>query len=218
MSAEAEAAAATPDPLLAAFARVLERLLARALALDPETRARLASLEGHRIVIEARGTPLAAAALVRDGRITFEPAVPGAAALRVSATPGAYLSLALRRVRGDPALPSALSISGDAELARQVQVIAAKFAPDFDEALARLFGDVAGTAIARTARAAAGWMRDAAGAFAQDAAAYLTDESRDLVARAELDEFLDGVDDLAARVERLAARIARLPAARTAGA
>lgn len=214
----ADAAAATPDPLLAAFARVLERLIARALALDPETQARLAPLEGHRIVIEAHGTPLAASVIVRGGKVELGPALPDDAALRVGGSPGAWLSLALRRARGDPALPSALSISGDAELARQMQVIAVKFAPDIDEAFAGVFGDVAGTAMARTARAAAACARDAAGAFAQDAAAFLTDETRDLVARAELDEFLDGVDELDARVERLAARIARLRAVRTAGA
>ena len=53
-------------------------------------------------------------------------------------------------------------------------------------------------------------MRDSAQALVQDGAEYLREESRDLVAPAEIDAFLDDVDALRERAERLEARVQRL--------
>jgi len=52
--------------------------------------------------------------------------------------------------------------------------------------------------------------RSLGGDFARSAAEYVTEESRDVVARAELDAFLDDVDTLRDDVDRLAARVSRL--------
>ena len=49
--------------------------------------------------------------------------------------------------------------------------------------------------------------------FADVAAEFVTEESRDVVPKPELDAFHDDVDALRDDVERLAARIARLPRA-----
>lgn len=49
--------------------------------------------------------------------------------------------------------------------------------------------------------------------LAQSAAEFVTEESRDVVPRAELEAFHDDVDELRDAVERLAARINRLSAA-----
>ena len=52
--------------------------------------------------------------------------------------------------------------------------------------------------------------RGAAGALASNAAEYVTEESRDVVAREELNAFHDDVDALRDDAERLAARVNRL--------
>ena len=52
--------------------------------------------------------------------------------------------------------------------------------------------------------------RDFAADGAQTAAEYVTEESRDVVPKAELDAFHDDVDALRDDLERLAARVARL--------
>ena len=51
-----------------------------------------------------------------------------------------------------------------------------------------------------------------AGNMARDAAEFVTEESRDVVAKAELEAFHDDVDALRDQAERLIARVARLPA------
>ncbi|MGN6520574.1 MAG: ubiquinone biosynthesis accessory factor UbiJ [Dokdonella sp.] len=204
----------TPNPLLAALGRVLETVLDRAAGLDPETRARLAALDGRAVTLDLAGaTGRSAPALrIRVGgdRLRVGPAFEGDSALRVAATPGSLLGLAFARGRDDALPPGRVQIAGDAELARRLEQLARGYAPDIDAAFAQAFGDVAGTAIARAVRGAFGGARASARSLARDAAEFLTEEGRDLVARAELDGFLDDVDALRERAERLDARVQRL--------
>ena len=214
---DASAPARTRNPVFASLGRVLEGLLNRAVALDPDTQARIAALDGRAVTLDLAG---AASAMrgpalrieVKGDRLQVGPAFEGASALHVAATPGSLLALALARARDGELPPGKLEIAGDAELARRLEQIATRFAPDLDEAFARAFGDVIGFQLARSLRRALAWSQRSARSFARDAAEFLTEEGRDLVARAELDTFLDEVDVLRDRGDRLAARVARLAA------
>jgi ubiquinone biosynthesis protein UbiJ len=149
-----------------------------------------------------------------DGeRLVIGPAFGGDSALRVTAAPSALLALALSRGRDDAITPGRVDVSGDADLARRLERIARTFEPDFDEAFARVFGDVAGFQIARGVRRALAGVRDGAHAFARDTAEYLAEEGRLVAPKAEIDRFLDEVDALRERADRLQARITRLAAA-----
>lgn len=197
-----------PRPLLAALGHLLEAALNRIIDLDVETRLRLRALDGRAITLEP-GPSLPALRLRVEGEhLRVGPAREGDSALRVMASPGSLLALALRRGEGVPA--GKVQIAGDAELARRLEQIASRFEPDFDAAFCDAFGDVLGMQIARGLRSALRSSRHAARSFAQDAAEYLSEEGRDLVARAELDGFLDEVDELRERGDRLAARIERI--------
>jgi ubiquinone biosynthesis protein UbiJ len=201
-----------PNPLLAALGRALEAVLNRALALDAQARAQLDSLDGRRIGITLHGTPLALAIDVRDGCLRVGPHWQAPGDLELRAGPGSLLAFALRRGEGGGATPGRVEIAGDAELARRCERLLRDYAPDVEEAFARTFGDVAGVPLARALRGAFDWSRESAQAFARDGADFLRDETRDLVAAAELDAFLDDVDALRERVGRLAARIERFSA------
>ena len=95
--------------------------------------------------------------------------------------------------------------------ARRLQTLATRFDPDWSLPFTRVFGDILGVQVANAIAGALRHAKDAAGAFASNAAEYVTEESRDVVPRAELDAFHDDVDELRDQVERLAARVARLP-------
>ena len=151
---------------------------------------------------------------LREGdRLAIGPAFGGASALRLTAAPSALVAMALARGRDDATTPGRVDVSGDADLARRLERIARTFAPDFDEAFARVFGDVAGFQIARGVRKALAGVRDGAKAFARDTADYLSEEGRVIVPKAEVDVFLDDVDALRERADRLDARVKRLAAA-----
>ncbi|TAL73218.1 MAG: sterol-binding protein [Rhodanobacter sp.] len=206
----------TPNAWLPASLRklaghALETALNHALALDPDTQQKLAALDGRRVQLELRGPQLALGIVVADGRLRVEPpaAERESGALHVAATPGSLLALALRR-GDDGTAPGKVEIAGDADLARRLEKLASAFAPDFEEAFARSFGDVLGVPLARAMRDALAHARDSAEHLVDDGAAWLRDEARMAIAPGEVEAFLDGVDALRERGERLEARVARL--------
>lgn len=215
MSSHAPGATRTPNRALSALGRLLETAIEHALSLDPDSRSRIAALDGRSVTVRFRGTSLAVRATVRDARLQIGPAWDGASELELEATPGAWLAMAAARGSGTLP-PGRVQIAGDAELARRLEQILGGFAPDLDEGVARVFGDVAGFQLARLARRGAGWARAAAGALLRDGADYLVEEDRSLVARAELDTFFDEVDALREGSDRLHVRVRRL-AERVAG-
>src|SRR6185437_1994501 len=96
---------------------------------------------------------------------------------------------------------------GDAELAQKFRELARLLAPDPEEELSLLVGDVAAHRIGRLARSALGWTRNAAATLLQDVGEYFSHERGDLVSREEGEQFLRGVDALREDVDRLEARL-----------
>lgn len=192
--------------------RALELALNRLVALDPETLAALARLEGKRLELTMEAPPLALAITVRDGQLRVGPAdTAGEPDLGLRATIGGLLAqLPLART-GGPQPAGKLRINGDADLARTVQQLAQGFDPDWDKPFAEAFGPIMGPQVSRVLREGLRAGNKLAQGLARDAAEYVTEESRDVVAKAELAAFHDDVDALRDRAERLIARVARLP-------
>lgn len=194
--------------------RALEVALNRALALDPDTRTALAALDGQRIALTLESPSLAMQIGVAGERLTVGPVDPSLEPdLAVRSTLGGVLAqlpfLAHAR-RGNSAPAGRVKVSGDAELARRLQQLATRFDPDWQQPFVKAFGEILGVQIAQTLRAALLQARRSAKDLAETAAEYVTEESRDVVARAELDAFHDDVDVIRDDVERMAARLARL--------
>ena len=204
------AATLLPRPLRALAGRALEAALNRAVALDPDTRESLGALEGRRVHLHLRGPGLALVIHVQGGKLEVEPPDDDTpASLRVAASPGSLLGMALR-AGGDTVAPGKVDIAGDADLARRLEKLARGYAPDFEEAFARHFGDVLGVPLARALRKALAHVRDSGRHFAEDSADWLREESRLAVSADEMDDFLDEVDRVREHAERLAARLERL--------
>lgn len=191
--------------------RVLEAALNRVLALDPEAPAQLARLDGRRIELALAAPALRLAVTVDGERLRVGPAGGESPPdLSIGATLGALLRQ-LPPLRGSEAAPvGKLTIAGDAELAQRLQKLVAGFSPDFEAPFVAAFGEIAGHQIAKTLQAGFAQARRGAATFARDAAEFLTEESRDLVPKAELEHFYDEVDRERDRAERLAARMRRL--------
>jgi ubiquinone biosynthesis protein UbiJ len=202
--------AASPfDALKPLAGRVLEQALNRLVALDPDTAAALMRLGGRRIGLALEAPPVALDITVDGGRLKVGPPTQEPD-LGIRATLSGVLSQ-LPFLRRDDAPPvGKVRINGDADLARTLQQLAKRFDPDWEKPFADVFGPVLGPQIGRGLREALKAGAGFAKGFSRDAVDYLTEESRDLVGKAELAAFHDDVDQLRDRAERLAARLARL--------
>ena len=196
------------DALKPLAGRALQEALNRLVALDPDTASALAALDGRRIGLALEAPPVALDIRVDGGRLHVGPPTQEPD-LGVRATISGVLSQ-LPFLRRDGAPPvGKVRINGDAELARRLQQLAQRFDPDWDRPF-DVLGPVIGPQVAKLLREALRAGRTVAGNVVRDAADYLTEESRDVVGKAERAAVLDDVDDLRDRAERLAARVERL--------
>jgi ubiquinone biosynthesis protein UbiJ len=101
-------------------------------------------------------------------------------------------------------------ITGDAEVAARYRELIALARPDWEEELSRLVGDLPARRLALAARGALAFAVRARRTAGENLAEYLTEESRDLVSKPELEEFLFGVDQLRETADRVDARLTRL--------
>lgn len=200
------------DRLKPLAGRALETALNRALALDPDTRDALRPLDGQRIALTLDAPALALQIRVADQQLQVGPVEGGEPDLAVRSTLGGLLRQlpAFANARAGAAPTGRLRVSGDADLARRLQQLASRFDPDWQQPFVAVFGEVLGVQIAQAVRGGLQQARRGALELAHSAAEFVTEESRDVVPRAELEAFHDDVDGLRDDVERLSARIARL--------
>jgi ubiquinone biosynthesis accessory factor UbiJ len=189
----------------------LEVLLNRGIRASSDATQRCRALEGSSFRIELEGLGLGLTIVSRGDSIALSEQPEADASL--SGSPGALVQLA---ATGDERLlrSRAVRISGDPLIARDFRELISMAAPDFEEELSRLIGDIAARQVGNFVRGFAGWGLDAGDRLSRTFAEYLQEESRDLPARPEVEAFLDGVDQLAADVARLEARIRHLEQAR----
>jgi ubiquinone biosynthesis protein UbiJ len=139
------------------------------------------------------------------------PGISSAADASISGSPTALLHL-FRGAAGRIPAHSAVQIRGDAETADLYRRLLVLARPDPEEELSRWIGDFPARRLSELAAGALRFARRARRTAGENIAEYLQEESRDLVNRTELDEFLRGVDELRETADRIEARLARLEA------
>jgi len=194
---------------------VLQRGVNRALALDPELPRILGPLEGTRLAVEVTGAMpyCVMITLARDG-IALEPAtaggetgVPGAQ-VAVSGSPAALLAL-LGRDEQTP-FGAGVTVRGDIGVLQRVSSAARGLRPDWEEPIARMFGDELGQPLSRGLRRMHATIGHVLRELHADAGEFLREESGLFAAAEEVDAFSAGVDELRDAVERLDKRLALL--------
>jgi len=107
-----------------------------------------------------------------------------------------------------------VKISGDADVASDFRALLDIVRPDWEEEMSRYTGDVVAHEVGRAVRGFANWASRARTSLGRSLAVYLTEESRDLAAAAEIEEFNREVDELALAVDRCEARLRLIRAQR----
>ncbi len=186
--------------------RPFESLINRNIATSARARGLLAQVAGRSIEIRVAATPLRLRVSAGTEGITIASGGDAAADATIEATPFTFARLAtgdtMQTLRAGGA-----QVSGDAEIAQAFQKLFEAARPDWEDELSRVTGDVAAHRLAGLARGAVAFGLRARDTLAQNVAEYLTEESRDLPVRLEVDEFLAEVDRLREATDRLEARI-----------
>jgi len=187
--------------------RPLERALNRQIAASGRARALLTELDGRSMELRFAATPFRIRLAATADALSVRPAADEPADAVIEGTPLSFLRLAtgeaMQSIRA-----GGMDVRGDAEIAEGFRRLLDASRPDLEEELSRVTGDVAAHYLARFARDALDFGRRAGDAFARNLREYLTEESRDLPVRLEVEEFLAGVDRLREAVDRLETRIA----------
>lgn len=179
-----------------------ERLLSRALALDPATLARLGTLAPDLLEVEITGTPWTFGLAPHGAGIALVPADQPRAGVC-----GDLPALLAWLGRGSE---TRIALRGDADFARRLADILRRGRPDLEEALSRLLGDVPAHYLGNAARE----LRDAA-ARTRDSllgatGEYLQHERGALPSAEEFAVFSADLATLTAGLEQLEARLAAL--------
>lgn len=193
--------------------RPFESMMNRQIAASSRARGLLAGLAGRSMELRFSPTPLRIRIAATPEALSIRPATDEAADAVIDGTPLAFLRLATndatKSIRA-----GGMDVRGDAEVAEGFRRLLEAARPEFEEELSRFTGDAAAHYLAGFARDAAAFGRRAGDAFARNVSEYLSEESRDVPVRIEVEEFLDGVDRFREAVDRLEARVAAVSRAR----
>jgi len=189
---------------------LLETVINRYLALDPEVLAKLRAFNGKVIKIDITIINKAFYMLPNETGIQvfseFESEVD--TVLR-----GSPLSLFKMGVLSDSAgllLKGEVEISGDTVLGHRFKNVFNQMDIDWSEPLAEFMGDRAAFQLQQTGKQFGQWGQDTIRSFSNSVSEYLQEESRDAVTETELNIFNDSVDQLRDDVDRLQKKIQSL--------
>ena len=205
-------------PATPVWLATIESLLNRGIDQSLRARAVAGRLHGTSMELRIEGlAPIRIAAC--RGRLVLATGPDGGAGAAAGTDPDAVIAgppLALLELfarRAESSAPRAserVHVSGDAEIAARYRELLELARPDWEEELSRLIGDLPARRVSLAARAALSWVRGFAGSARANVAEYLQEESRALVSKPEVEEFLAQVDALRETADRVEARIARL--------
>jgi ubiquinone biosynthesis accessory factor UbiJ len=180
----------------------------RVLQLDPDALRRFSELHGKVILLEIAlsGAPLRIYLLPSHDAVGLRREYAGLPDVTISGPPSVFLNALV----GGPAVSAALTIRGDIELGQRFQRIVSHLAPDWEEGLAHVVGDIPAHQFARLARGFVEWNRQTLRTLGVNGAEYLQEEAFVLAKRERVQELLREVDRLRADADRLEKRIERL--------
>jgi ubiquinone biosynthesis accessory factor UbiJ len=194
-------------PATPVWLAAVETLLNRSIGESLEAGTVARRLEGATFEVDLTGLARVRASIC-TGRLALAKDAPGEADARIRGSLFALIERFARPSASDAR--QGIEISGNAEVAAGYRELIELARPDWEDELARVLGDLPARRLSLALRSGFSWFKKAGRTAAQNLAEYLQEESRDLVNRPELEEFLAAVDELRETADRVGARLERL--------
>ena len=186
---------------------ILESVINRYLALDPEMLGKLAEFNGKVIKLEMTGINKTLYMLPNEAGIQVLAEYDGDADTVLRGTPISLFKMGLVSNAANLLLKGEIEISGDTRLGHQFKNVFSQMDIDWSEPLAGLVGDSLAYQLQQTGSKLGRWGKQSVKSVSSSFSEYLQEESRDVVTETELEIFNEGVDRLRNDVDRLQAKI-----------
>ena len=192
------------------IASSMEKALKKYLQHDETSLGKLTALEGKVISIENTLPPLTLFLFPSINGIRVSTDFKGDPDAIIRGNPVSLTALMTSTKSSDVMFSQHASIHGDTVIGQEFSNILKQIDFDWEEELSHVMGDPIAHQIGRASRALSGWGHQIIQSSQANVSEYLHEEIRLLPARAELNSFLDEVDQLRNDTDRLEQRIARL--------
>lgn len=186
---------------------ILESVINRYLALDPEMLGKLAEFSGKVIKLEMTGINKTLYMLPNEAGIQVLAEYDGDADTVLRGTPISLFKMGLVSNAANLLLKGEIEISGDTRLGHQFKNVFSQMDIDWSEPLAGLVGDGLAYQLQQTGSKLGRWGKQSVRSVSASFSEYLQEESRDVVTETELEIFNEDVDRLRNDVDRLQAKI-----------
>jgi ubiquinone biosynthesis protein UbiJ len=198
-------------PLPGILAAMLESAVNRLLDLDDDTPDRLERLEGRMLELDLEGVGITLFFAFNGRQVEVGTRSSHEPDTVISGSPVALFAMAVPDGMSSWGTPeSRVTITGDANLARDLERLFSQLDPDWEGRLSRIFGDVWGHQVAAGLRAGAEQARDTAGNAGEMISEYMQQANSPVVGRDDVVEFSEAVEESRQWASALEARIAGL--------
>ncbi|MBT8116132.1 MAG: SCP2 sterol-binding domain-containing protein [Arenicella sp.] len=181
-----------------------------ALQHDSGSRERLRKLSGNSMVLTIQPIQQSIAVMCAPGSIEFSASPPVKVDVRINTTVNALIKLSRHGMENADLQPGELEISGDPVIGQRFAQLLSELDIDWEAFLAEHLGDVPAHLLSHAASTAKGVASESKQLVQTRMNKLLTEDLQLVASKAEVEEFLDQVDDLRADADRLAARVSRL--------
>lgn len=188
----------------------IEYSLAQALARDPLTAKRLGALADKVILIRGSAPDWQVFVFPNEGEIRLMTNAELDPDCTLAAPSSLLARLAFSEQRQSLLQDPQVILSGDSQVLISLQNIFGDLQIDGEAELARWLGPVAGHAVAGLLRSGRDWGAQTHHSLSDSLGRYLTEESRQLVGKAEANIAAQDLHELQLRLDRLEARLQRL--------
>jgi ubiquinone biosynthesis protein UbiJ len=195
-----------PDAMLAPLQAALDSLVGARLRSRDQAKA----LDGRVVALRLNELDLALYICAEGERLVLRATHAGTPDATLAGSIPAFISALARPTQQ---LPEGITVEGDAVLVRDLRALLAGLEFDWEDRLSKLTGDPVAHGLGQAARRAGRAVGYAGDRLLKDVAEYLRDETREVVTKAEVRRFVDGVDTVRDDVERFAAKVAQVEAA-----
>jgi len=185
---------------------ILESVINRYLALDPEMLGKLAEFGGKVIKLEMTGINKTLYMLPNEAGIQVLAEYDGDADTVLRGTPISLFKMGLVSNAANLLLKGEIEISGDTRLGHRFKNVFSQMDIDWSEPLAGLVGDGLAYQLQQTGSKLGRWGKQTVKSVSTSLSEYLQEESRDVVTETELEIFNEDVDRLRNDVDRLQAK------------